>query len=800
VQQIEFDDGKTIDDVATWADYENFFAAFATQTLEGNDEGRVFLGTYNEFIGSIRMEVMRVDGDKCAWKVGAWRNRYRLTLVQERMGEPSSEDDGCYGPLDGNNADQKPFGPQYDDERYTAQWVYEEWRYIIDLSRDPAFAKKRLKEMITSGFVDPVSTRTARIKMLLYNNALPMFCTLSIEGSLSATGVMRPSFNTASFPIQEYMSHNYIFQLGVEFLFLLWTLQQATNEFREIISETREYGFFKGLRFHFFQLFNSLDFFRFVGITLGVVLRVLIITDTSRDLDLRTGAYVDTEYISRLYSYYDIVTAQVTLWSLFSTVQYFELTDRTQVLKGTLAKAGLELLPFSGVFLLFFGVYSLVGSYLLGPSIEQFSTLTFAFATSFDMMNANLPLEDLYPAMPPQDTLRAITVIFYYYTFIALHFFMLLNLVIAMVVDAYIDVQTTNKAVVASTLKTNMGALHYDIYDVMERTFKGLNRRFFRLLRGSTYKEDEFNQWGNDKWMSVLEQVIADRKGRGVPSFSLTLAVLANNIKSVHNKKLAGGDKYGLDPRIDVDMATRKRSVSRSSTTRRMSSSNLRKSNLEEAVTPEKKKNAKEGEVFVGNDYSLKQCVEYLFKRPHFVQPANLEKALSDKDQAVSETWHDMVLQKIAHQVEKLDKRSLTLELAVAALSEHTESMLDVAAGSPVGGLYSYEGAPAHERTVEAHAPSGTDSDGEGLANSSKQKLRRRRSKSRERGDGENTAASEHGGSQRSTVRRQRSIPRGQSRSKSELEQTASEAAPEPPMQGTAGWGRGRSEPHIADV
>ena len=134
-----------------------------------------------------------------------------------------------------------------------------------------------------------------------------------------------------------------------------------------------------------------------------------------------------------------------------------------------------------------------MGMYLLGPSIENFSTYPMAVYSSFDMMNANYPFEDLQVASlhtpthisahlrtsPPASIsprltllaqgavgsggLKMASVIFYYYSFIGFHYFMLLNLIIAMVVEAYIDVVSKRKEVVTRTLRNNIGPLFNDL-------------------------------------------------------------------------------------------------------------------------------------------------------------------------------------------------------------------------------------------------------------------------------------------------------------------------------------------------
>jgi hypothetical protein len=65
---------------------------------------------------------------------------------------------------------------------------------------------------------------------------------------------------------------------------------------------------------------------------------------------------------------------------------------------------------------------ALVGHYLLGPSIENYSTYFKAISSSFEMMNANYPFEELEPAIPNDEPLLIFSVSFYFYSFIIMHF------------------------------------------------------------------------------------------------------------------------------------------------------------------------------------------------------------------------------------------------------------------------------------------------------------------------------------------------------------------------------------------
>jgi hypothetical protein len=79
------------------------------------------------------------------------------------------------------------------------------------------------------GFIDPVRTRIVRVRLTTYNGALPMFCSLVIEATLSPTGILRPLFYATAFPVQEYTKGSR-FVLILDLTFLVWTGLQFAKE------------------------------------------------------------------------------------------------------------------------------------------------------------------------------------------------------------------------------------------------------------------------------------------------------------------------------------------------------------------------------------------------------------------------------------------------------------------------------------------------------------------------------------------------------------------------------------------
>lgn len=670
ISDTGFDDLSTLGDLQEWAT-ESFFPLFEADEGRG---GNVFLNTYNRMVGAIRVEVLRIDPRYCSWKVDGWRDSYRL-------GESF---DGCFGWLDMDSADnvcahpicsvpppmlcdlrsvwpevrlvrvrlvlpQRSFGPNWDDERYGAEYRYGEYRYHVDIEigSNQEFAAKRLQELMDTGFVDELRSRIVRLKLLTYNSALTMFCSLSMEASLSPTGVLRTGYKTSSFPAQEYMPHTVEYRLVLEGLLVVWTFAQLLKEFIEMVGEVRESGAIVG---YFLQPFNFLDWLRFGLFLTAMATRYRLFMDESRGTTLETTVFVDTEEVELYNRVFDLLTCYLTIISLLSTIQYFALTERTDMLKGTLAKVGTAMSTFILVFLLFFLVYSVIGSYLLGSSLEAFSTFDNAFHNSFEMMNANLPFEEV-EAATDGSVVQVLTVAFYYYSFIILHYLLLLNVIIAIVVEAYMEVQEERGSAVNKIFRNNQGSLSSDLATIWLRRFKNVWLVLYARLNPMslvTKTKNVFIAWDDDAWLNILEQVIEERRAKGVPSRGTTLAALRSEVKKL--------------PKLPRTIADR--------------IANARLNPLGERAAPE--------------DQTFRQVTHHFFHRKYWISPANLAEPLDNDAQPPKETWKDCTLERVAMQVQLLDRRSITLGTTLHLLQN------DITEIRPRNGLVESTGSGGH--------------------------------------------------------------------------------------------------------
>ena len=179
-----------------------------------------------------------------------------------------------------------------------------------------------------------------------------------------------------------------------------------------------------------------------------------------------------------------------------------------------------------------------MGVYLLGPTIEDFSTYDRAIFSCFEMMNANYPFSDLFVAIPPRDPLKYIIVVFYYFTFIVLHFFMLLNCIIAIVVEAYLDIQQDEAKLTSNLLRANMDSMRNDFLQVPTQALRRLylhlvyylHPRRFEQLRHDGGALGIFVLWTDAEWQRIVAKVIKNRYNKGLQFNMISLSELAREI------------------------------------------------------------------------------------------------------------------------------------------------------------------------------------------------------------------------------------------------------------------------------
>ena len=139
----------------------------------------------------------------------------------------------CFGSI-GDGSASEPFGPLHDDTKWASRGYDGEPRYVVDLGKDPDFARVKLHEMRTENFLSLRHTRRAFIMMTLYNSALPMFSFLELSFEISPTGEFTSRVEVEGMNVQEYMADTWWFQALLEILLVVWTSWHIKEEVEEV--------------------------------------------------------------------------------------------------------------------------------------------------------------------------------------------------------------------------------------------------------------------------------------------------------------------------------------------------------------------------------------------------------------------------------------------------------------------------------------------------------------------------------------------------------------------------------------
>ena len=328
----------------------------------------------------------------------------------------------------------QPFGPQWD----SAKWKSEKDRlgttvYSVPLGKDPVYARRKLAELRNEDFIS-VNTRTAQLKMAVYNNALPTLCFLSIKFNISPTGKFTSDLTIEGMNVQEYMRPDWWFQAFLEAVLVFWTAAQVFSEVGEVVHSVREQGVCSGLGSFFSNAWNVLDLMRSAGFVIAISLWISLITDTSRNIDLDTVEFVDLEAPAETFRIYNLLFNMVILITLFSMLQYTALDDRMALLTRSVFESVSDLVPFMLIFLMFVITFGLVGHLLYGPVLEEWSTIGLSLVTSIDLIMGNYMFVQLKESMGDQEYLSLIVATFYFYVYFFLMMLVVMNIVIAILV------------------------------------------------------------------------------------------------------------------------------------------------------------------------------------------------------------------------------------------------------------------------------------------------------------------------------------------------------------------------------
>jgi hypothetical protein len=465
-------------------------------TLGGQD--RVYMRTYNQVVGSMRMESMRVSSESCAYKSLGW-TEFIFGKLRSKLWESEARHPECYGSR-AAGLETAPFGPNHDPTKWLSEDRGQGSSYKVDLGKDPQFAGYKLQEMRRDGFVSK-STRQVTISMAVYNNALPMLCEVKLVFEMGETGELDTFFTIEAMNPMPYANEYFWLQATLELLVLICAISHAIIEIFEMRGAVRKLGWSQGLYSYCTDFWNVMDWGGVALVALFYVYWVRLLFDTSRDVDLDTTEYVDLQAVALDYVTYNLLFNMILLLALFSLLRYTELDHRMALLTRSISESLGDLLPFGVLFCLFLFIFATIGYLLYGPLLYEWSTLPRAIVTAIDIMIGNYQYIALEKGVPKDNLLKNIVAVIFFYIYFFLMMLITLNIVIAILMDGYASVKEKTGSEVEERLSYNVGGLGPIVFG------QSKNKKTKSPLGHKPWKEK--------RWIELLHAVMRRRESLG---------------------------------------------------------------------------------------------------------------------------------------------------------------------------------------------------------------------------------------------------------------------------------------------
>ena len=474
---LTFEDMRSVDDAVDWLEngfIETFFPAERWYNGERIPEGeRGFLRMYNKKLSGFMLKQKRVRVN-----TGDCEGSKRFSKFTPKC-YPDSRDPGT--------SSKAPFGPSHDPTKYRYENFATGGAFAVSFPLDRKQALATLDELRRDLFIDK-QTRRLELDLTVYNAAYRLFSIVVLKIDVRASGTLRTGIQFYTFPIEMYTTELDMFRAVLEMIFLLFVVSSVSNELFEMASLRWEHGrvFLETKWKEYLSDYgNVIDIVRLLLWEVSQLWFLRIITnEAALDLTLplpegqiRPGLY-DVGVLWRVYSQLNATSVLVCLFTVF---RFLNLSPQYGTLVRTITRAAPALAKFALMFCLIFGFFAVMGQLMFGTALAEWATIWSATQILFQMMTGEYgyePLLKVDPYMAPV----------FYYSYLVLVFFLLLNILLAILMDTYaIITEELDKQEQRERLKHNHSIVLEMYYELVKVTSTVMRLVFNKQLFSTVY-------------------------------------------------------------------------------------------------------------------------------------------------------------------------------------------------------------------------------------------------------------------------------------------------------------------------
>lgn len=278
-------------------------------------------------------------------------------------------------------------------------------------------------------------------------------------------------------------------RLVFELLFFVMVLVGAFSE----LTEVRD----NGLLTHFTQAWNLIDAlsiaFNFIACALWITQCYLLmekfdinVSYPVRDMSKWGRLVYDPEHLRHLVADFSHLEHSVSLYGaylslcgmnmFFFLLRIFKLLDfqpQMGILTRTVARAMGDLLHFFVLLVAVMAVYVCMGNLVFGSRLRVFSTLVLSMRTTLDMLFGEFGDSEQSMFDTTYDIgLLMIPACMFFYSFMIIVFLVILNFLLAIVVDAFTDVKSESRNNSVSMFQEVTELLTYNVMRLLSNDFR----------------------------------------------------------------------------------------------------------------------------------------------------------------------------------------------------------------------------------------------------------------------------------------------------------------------------------------
>ncbi|CAI5989980.1 unnamed protein product [Closterium sp. NIES-65] len=339
----------------------------------------------------------------------------------------------------------------------------ESYPLIFDINLHRVAATKRLQYLVDGFYFDNL-TKSIEFALITYNADVNMFVLSKIHIEVDVGGKLGYSYRLVPIPVEPYSSASSYAQMVLEIIYVVCVAYNLLEEVNEMFQTYRHSGSFLH---HFRQFGNWIDLLSLSIQVWGIVVWIIMVQQLSplSDISVRYNVYTSLDDTTsqfwavnttnggfeRAMQVYRTMDDSIQLRSFYFAIQginvflmvqrllkLMDFQPRIGIITRTMAAALPAILHFFLVFGIIFLGFSFYGYLVFGRTLAQFRTIPNAMLSCFFMLIQDNSTAYYYAMLEGWERLAAFV---FWLSFIVIMVFILMNVVIAIVVDAFMDVK-----------------------------------------------------------------------------------------------------------------------------------------------------------------------------------------------------------------------------------------------------------------------------------------------------------------------------------------------------------------------